>query len=87
MNRVDAMASKTHISQTVSSKGQVVIPAELRHELGIATGTEVLFERHQDGILLRPVTKQFIKNLRGYFGQGPSLEDIRDREHRKKDRS
>lgn len=81
------MASKAHISQTVSSKGQVVIPAELRNELGIATGTEIWFERHQDGILLRPVTKQFIRSLRGYFGQGASLEDIRDREHRKKDRS
>jgi hypothetical protein len=28
-----------------------------------------------------------IRGLRGYFGKGPSLEDIREREHHEKDRS
>ncbi len=80
------MASRASITQTVSSKGQVVIPAELREKLGIRPGTQVRFERCDDGLLLRPVTEEFIRGLRGYFGKGPSLEDIRDHEHRK-DRS
>jgi AbrB family looped-hinge helix DNA binding protein len=81
------MANRTTLSQTVSSKGQVVIPVELREELGIGPGTQVRFEKCEEGILLRPVTQEFIRGLRGYFGKGPSLEDIREQEHRKKDPS
>lgn len=80
------MSPRTALSQTVSSKGQIVIPAELREELGIEPGTQVRFERCEDGLLLRPVTREFIRGLRGYFGKGPSLEEIREQEHRKKDR-
>ena len=58
---------------------------ELREELGIEPGTQVRFEKHKDGILLRPVTKEFIRSLRGYFGGGPSLGNIREKEHHKKE--
>ena len=64
----------------------MVIPAELREQLGIQPGTQVRFEKCDDGLLLRPVSQEFIRGLRGYFGKGVSLEDIRDQEHRK-DRS
>lgn len=37
----------------VTEKGQVTIPKELRDALGIAAGTEVEFERHQDTIVVR----------------------------------
>ena len=79
------MAPKAESAQTVSSKGQVVIPVDLRNELGIEPGTQIRFEKHNDGLLLRPITKEFIRSLRGYFGKGPSAGDIREREHRKKD--
>jgi AbrB family looped-hinge helix DNA binding protein len=39
----------------VSTKGQVTIPEELRDEYRIERGMEVEWERHADGILLRPV--------------------------------
>ena len=81
------MSPRSAHSQTVSSKGQIVIPAELREQLGIEPGTQVRFEKYEDGLLLRPLTREFIRGLRGYFGKGPSLEDIREQEHRKKDRS
>jgi AbrB family looped-hinge helix DNA binding protein len=78
------MASRNDLAQVVSTKGQVVIPVELREELGIEPGTQIRFERHKEGLLLRPVTKEFIQKMRGYFGKGaPSLEDIREREHRR----
>jgi AbrB family looped-hinge helix DNA binding protein len=77
------MASRNELAQVVSTKGQVVIPVELREELGIEPGTQIRFERHKEGLLLRPVTKEFIQKMRGYFGKGaPSLEDIRKHEHR-----
>ncbi len=77
------MPSKNQLAQVVSTKGQVVIPVELREELGIEPGTQICFEKCKDGLLLRPVTKAFIRSLRGYFGEGPSLGDVRDEEHRK----
>jgi antitoxin PrlF len=78
---------RSALCQTVGTKGQVVIPVELREELGIEPGTQIRFEKCDEGLLLRPVTRDFIHGLRGYFGKGPSLEDIREQEHREKDRS
>jgi AbrB family looped-hinge helix DNA binding protein len=38
---------------TISSKGQITIPAELREELGLRPGTPVTFERRPEGALIR----------------------------------
>ena len=45
----------------MTTKGQVVIPASLRTRYGIEPGTQVRFEDTPDGILVRPVTKEFIE--------------------------
>ena len=68
---------------TVSSKGQIVIPAELRAELGIATGTRIAIQRRDNQLILQPITEQFINSLMGCCGGGPSLVEFREREHRK----
>lgn len=41
------------MKSTVSSKGQVTIPVEIRQLLGLRAGTPVVFERHPRGALLR----------------------------------
>ena len=66
----------------VSTKGQIVIPAALREEMGLTPGTRVTIERAGDTIVLRPLTRDFIRSLRGSF-RGLGLEEFRDREHRK----
>ena len=68
----------------MSTKGQVVIPAELREQMGIESGTQIAVKRQGDTIVLRPITASFIRSLRGSTkGAGA----IREREHRKdKDR-
>jgi AbrB family looped-hinge helix DNA binding protein len=66
----------------VSTKGQVVIPSELREALQIEPGTQVAMQREGDVIILRPVTAGLIRNLRGYFGKRKSLGQIREQEHR-----
>lgn len=38
---------------TISAKGQITIPAELREELGLMPRTPVVFERRPEGALLR----------------------------------
>lgn len=67
----------------VSTKGQIVIPAELREALQIAPGTQVAMRREGDAIILRPVTAAFIRSLRGCFGKGKSMGQIREQEHRR----
>jgi AbrB family looped-hinge helix DNA binding protein len=67
----------------VSTKGQIVIPAELRTALNIQPGTAVSMHREGDSIVLRPVTAAFIRSLRGALGKGKSLSQIREQEHRR----
>src|ERR1700733_7022253 len=39
--------------RTVSSKGQITLPAEVREKMRLAPGSEVTFEITQDGTLIR----------------------------------
>ena len=48
-----------------TSKGQVVIPAKLRRQFNIQTGTRAVVTTTDQGILLQPVTREYISGLRG----------------------
>jgi AbrB family looped-hinge helix DNA binding protein len=67
------------IYTTVSSKGQMVIPAAIREELGIEPGTRVAVRREGDEVILRPLTqaaaRRLIRELRGMTAGGPSMTD------------
>lgn len=67
------------IYTTVSSKGQMVIPAAIREELGIEAGTRVAVRREGDEVILRPLTqaaaRRLINELRGMTAGGPSMTD------------
>lgn len=65
----------------VSTKGQVVIPAELRKALNLRVGTKIALQLDGKGILLQPVTEDFINSIPGSL-KGPSLSALREREHR-----
>jgi AbrB family looped-hinge helix DNA binding protein len=41
-----------NMKSTISSKGQITIPAEVRDRLGLRTGTVVRFEMRPGGVLL-----------------------------------
>jgi AbrB family looped-hinge helix DNA binding protein len=74
---------------TVSTKGQFVIPAELREELGIRPGTRIAIMREGNRIILEPVNKEYIRSLKGCLAGGPSMTDAllkerRDEERRRK---
>lgn len=54
------------MSATVTSKGQLVIPAGLRRKSGIKKGTKVHFLEDELGrIVLQPVTEEFIDRITG----------------------
>jgi AbrB family looped-hinge helix DNA binding protein len=62
----------------LSSKGQIVIPAWLRRELGLSEGDKLLIERRQEEVVLKPVVK--LSKLRGIDkieGASDEVERIR----------
>jgi AbrB family looped-hinge helix DNA binding protein len=71
------------LSGTFTSKGQLVIPAELRRKHGIEAGTRVKFLEDQFGrIVLQPVTEEYIDRLMGCLHEGPDLLANWEKEHR-----
>jgi len=64
---------------TVTSKGQLVIPVELRRRHHIRRGTRVQFQDVEAGILIRPVTKEYIDRLCGSLA-GRGIPDDEERE-------
>lgn len=64
------MTSKTD-SVWFTTKGQVVIPARLRREFQIESGTRAIVQSTPEGILLKPVTATAIKRGFGLLKRKP----------------
>ena len=79
------MAAIEPLYATVSSKGQLVIPASIREELGIEPGTRIAIRMEGPELVLKPETLAsklaMIKKMRGITAGGPSMSDelIEDR--------
>jgi AbrB family looped-hinge helix DNA binding protein len=80
------------MTHKVGLKGQVVLPKDMRDELGIVPGDEVMFDRDHDQIVVRKArTKaEILDELRGCMAGSGLLEDYmkekqldREREIRK----
>jgi AbrB family looped-hinge helix DNA binding protein len=67
---------------TVSSKGQVVIPVEVREKLGIETGTRIAVRIEKDHLILEPINEGYIRRLRGSLKGPDSMVEARQREKR-----
>ena len=59
-------------TSVVTTKGQLVIPARLRRRFGIKKGTRVTFIEDAGRIIVQPVTREFIRGLRGSLQGEPS---------------
>jgi AbrB family looped-hinge helix DNA binding protein len=51
----------------VTAKGNLVIPARLRRRYNIKKGTMVSFVEDRGRIIVQPITREFIRGLRGAF--------------------
>ena len=62
------------MTHRVGPKGQVVIPKQLRDDLGIEPGDEVSFWRHDDHVAVRPAGHR--RPLRGRFEGSPLVDAL-----------
>jgi AbrB family looped-hinge helix DNA binding protein len=74
----------------ISSKGQVVIPAELREQFGLEKGTPATWTEEKGRLVLTPITAQRIREIRGFLKPRPGepsafegLFEERERERRR----
>lgn len=67
----------------ITVKGQIVIPAELRRKFGITPNTRIAIIDNDHEIILRPITKEYLKKLQGSLKGSGALEVLM--EERRKD--
>ena len=77
----------------ISSKGQVIIPAEIRERYGLKKGTPATWTEEKGRLILTPVTVQRIREIRGFLkpkpGEPSMFEELfaeRAREREREDR-
>ena len=75
---------------TISSKGQVVVPAELREQFGLKKGTRATWTHEKGRLILMPISERVLDELHGFLKVAPgepsvfeaSIEE-RERERRR----
>ena len=72
------------LSATFTSKGQLVVPAELRRKHGINAGTRVRFLEDTFGrIVLQPITEGYVDRVMGCLADAPDLLSQWEADHRR----
>jgi AbrB family looped-hinge helix DNA binding protein len=72
---------------TVSSKGQLIIPARLRKKYSIRKGTKVAFLEDGHRLVLQPITNEFIQRIRGSLkGKSSALDFLLKTRRAERDR-
>jgi AbrB family looped-hinge helix DNA binding protein len=67
------------------TKGQVVIPRRLRKEFEIETGTRATVVATPEGILLKPITRSYIRSLRGSLKGTRAMEIFMEERRRERE--
>ena len=70
----------------VTSKGQLVVPVRIRRKYGIKPKTKICFIERNNEILFQPVTKEYIRGIRGLLKSDVSItqELLKERARDKK---
>src|SRR4030042_5140929 len=67
-----------HMETSVTVKGQVVIPAKIRHRLGIKKGSKFHVEERNGEIILRPLTKEYFQRMSGILKGGGLVKGLEE---------
>lgn len=70
----------------MSARGQIVIPVALRRKYGIKNGTRIIITDAGSGIVLKPVTEQYLKNLQGSLKGKGGLKALMNERRKDKER-
>ncbi|MGA8763596.1 MAG: AbrB/MazE/SpoVT family DNA-binding domain-containing protein [Candidatus Sulfotelmatobacter sp.] len=62
----------------ISSKGQVVIPAELREQFGLEKGTRATWSEEKGRLVLTPMTARRLSEIRGFLKPKPGEPSMFD---------
>ncbi len=73
---------------TATSKGQIVIPSSVRKKFGIREGTRIQIEVDEKarGIVLQPITREYIYSLSGKLRGKGLLKSLMDEKKREMER-
>lgn len=71
---------------TVSSKGQVVVPAELREQLGLKKGTRATWTHEKGRLILMPITERILDEIQGFLKPRPGQPSMFDEHFKDRER-
>lgn len=63
---------------TVTSKGQVTVPKDVRDDLGLSPGSVITFTRQPNGDYVLSTRPQGVAQLQGWFEYGGAAKSIED---------
>jgi antitoxin PrlF len=67
------------ITATITAKGQITIPAEIRQALGLDAGDQISFEELEPGkYAFVPAQKRSVTVLKGMFGKAKRRVSIKE---------
>jgi AbrB family looped-hinge helix DNA binding protein len=72
---------------TISSKGQLVIPAKLRRELGFKPGVRVVFKKQGNGLHIERGSYEAVLALRGKYAGLPLEADLAESRRQDEEKS
>ncbi|MCD6232446.1 AbrB/MazE/SpoVT family DNA-binding domain-containing protein [Candidatus Aerophobetes bacterium] len=67
---------------TVSTKGQIVIPKEVREKFGLRPGTKIDVKLKGNEITLKPIRKNISNRLYGKYRGIDLLKDLKEEHYR-----
>ncbi len=73
------------VTSTLTSKGQIVIPSQIRHHFGLKKGMRLCITEEDNKIVLQPLTSEYFKGKAGFLNTSGKCSKSLLRE-RKKDR-
>ena len=83
--RKEIRSGRTAVDATLTSKGQLTLPAPVREAMGVAPGDKVRFAPSEgEGFLVTPVRRGDVLALDGAFAAGKRLGTLDIRELRRR---
>jgi AbrB family looped-hinge helix DNA binding protein len=71
---------------TISSKGQVVVPAELREQLGLKKGTRATWTEEKGRLILMPITERLLDEIQGFLKPRPGEPSMFEEHFKERER-